>query len=516
MSTFITSRLLTRKFRIKNAELFKQAFVDASPEFLYFFIGRVQPWPNNDIPSTLEQSVSTMEYDPWIDMLAAKKITTNDISFVVPRIDWIAGRVYEEYNNLTDLDIPGNTSKYVLTSNGNVYKCIFNNRGGVSTVEPTGVSSFIFDTADEYKWKFMYTITAAEALRFVTPHFIPVKRIDVNDNSAQFDVQQAAANGAIHVVNITAGGNNYIERINTVGNTINPTVIVLDSGASTIDNFFTGQSLFISSGLGAGQLKNIINYEGELRRVTVDTPFGITPNTSSTFHVSPRITITGDGVGATAYANVESGQIKRINMVNVGSNYSKAKVAITGSQGSGAIAVATISPPGGHGSDPVSELYGHNLMLSTRLDGTEGNTIPSNNDFRVIGLVINPLLSSNGSVATDLVYDQTTRLNVINLTGVPVQDEIINGQLSGASARVVLFANNTSSGTTGDIRVVAVDGVFQNETITGNTSGVVGNVISVTPGSLVPRSGTIIYLENRPQSIRTFDQIEDIKLTLQY
>ncbi len=516
MSSLVRSRLITRNFRLYNAEQFKEAFVKTPPDNLYLFIGRVHPWPNNDTPSTLQQTVTTIEYDPWIDMIAAKKINPNDMSFVVPRIDWAAGRIYDQYSNTFNVDTQSNTENYVLTSSGNVYKCIFNNRGAVSTVEPTGVNTFIFDTADGYKWKFMYTISGAEALQFVTPQFIPVKKITVDDSSAQFTVQQAAANGAIHIINVVASGNNYNERRNTVGGVESSSVIILDSGASTVDNFFTGQSFFISSGLGAGQLRNIINYEGELKRLTLDADLSITPNTTSLFHISPRITISGDGNGATAYANVELGQIEKINMVNLGSNYTKAKAIITGSQGSGAVATPTISPPGGHGSNPVNELYGHNVMLSVRLDGTEGNTFPSNNDFRVIGLLVNPRLSSNGDLATDVAYNQTTRLNIINLTGTLAQDEIINGQVSGASARVVLFANNTSSGTTGDINVVAVDGVFQNETITGNTSGAVGNIVSITSGDLLPVSGSVLYLENRPESIRTFDQIEDIKLTLQY
>jgi hypothetical protein len=516
MPSFITSRLITRKFRVFNAEQFKEAFNESPTSSLYLFIGRVSPWPNSDTPVTLGQSVISGDYDPWLDMLAAKKLGTNDVSLAIPRINWTSGTVYKQYDNTTDVDLQGNALNYVFTTARNVYKCIFNNRGAQSTTEPTGTNTFIFDTADGYKWKFMYTITAAEALDFITPFFIPVKRITVNDGSPQFTVQQAAVNGAIHIINVTANGSNYIERKNTIGSVTNTSVISLDSGASTVDNQFTGQSIFISAGLGAGQLRNITNYVGELRRVVVSPSFTITPNTTSSFHVGPRITITGDGTGATAYANVAAGQIKQINMVGIGSGYSKATVQIAGSFGAGAAGKVVISPIGGHGSSPVDELFGHNLTLSTRLFGTEGNTIPSNNDFRKIGLLVDPILSSNGSIATDLTYDQTTRLNVVNLTGTPAPDEIINGQVSGASARVVYFANNNSIGTIGHIKVVSVNGVFQNETITGNTSGVTGNVTSVTPGSFVPFRGTVLYVENRPASVRTFDQIEDIKLTLQY
>lgn len=517
MTVPLTTRLITRKFRIYNAEQFKGAFDESSSEYLYMFIGRVHPWPDNEVPPPLVQSIDVTEYDPWIDMLAAKKISANDMSLVVPRIDWIADRVYVQYNNQTNVDIQGNAANYVFTSSGNVYKCIFNNRGSLSTVEPTGVNTVMFDTEDGYKWKFMYTISGAEALKFVTPHFIPVETITIDDASAQFSVQEAAVDGAIHVINVTANGTNYIERRNTVAaGTNDPRVIILDSGASSVDNFFTGQSIFISDGLGAGQIRNIVNYVGELRQVTVDADFVITPDSSSSFHVSPKITIIGDGINATAFADVETGQIKQINMANIGSNYSKAKVLITGSQGSGATAIPTISPPGGHGSDPVSELYGHNLMLSVRFDGTEDNTFPPDNEFRVVGLIANPLLTSNGALAEDISYNQTTRLSVVNFSGSLVLDEIINGQNSGATARVAYFTSNTSSGIIEEVNVVAIDGIFLNETITGNTSGATGNIALIVSGDLLPYNGSILHLENIPPSGRVSDQIEDIKLTLQY
>jgi hypothetical protein len=128
----------------------------------------------------------------------------------------------------------------------------------------------------------------------------------------------------------------------------------------------------------------------------------------------------------------------------------------------------------------------------------------------------NPVISSNGALATDPAYNQTTRLSVINLTGIPQRDEMLNGALSGASARVVYFANTDSTNTRGDIKVVGVNGTFRNETITGNTSTITCNVTSTTVGDLEPFKGDIMYLENRVVSVRTFDQIEDIKITLQY
>lgn len=510
------SALVTRRFRIFNAKQFKEAFTEAAPDHLYLFIGRVQEWPNDDtIPARVE-STSETDYDPWRDMIGAKKITANDMSFAIERRDWTSGTVYDQYDNFANLDAHLGYMDYVLTADNNVYKCIFNNRGAASTVEPTGTSTNIFNTADGYRWKFLYSISGADVLKFVTPFYMPIKSLTVDDSSAQWAVQQAAVNGAIHVINVVTNGASYIHRANTIASSVNSTAIVIDGGSSSVDNFYTGSTVFISSGLGAGQIKTIANYVGETKVLTVNNAFSVSPNSSSTFHISPLISVTGDGSGATAYANVESGQIKRINMVGVGTNYSKASINITAAAGSGATATPVISPPRGHGVDPVNELSAHSLTLSVRLEGTEGNTLPSNNDFRILGLVKNPILASNGAAAEGLAYDQTTKLSVINMTGTPERDEMLVGALSGATARVVYFANNTSTGVAGDIKVLALNGTFQNELITGNTSGVTGNVTSVTLGQLVPYRGDITYIENRPISLRTLDQIEDIKITLQY
>ena len=505
---------ITRQFRLNNAEQFKEAFSEASPDYLYLFIGRLQAWPNGDTAPAPSDTVTGSSYDPWHSMIAAKKINTNDMSFAIRRYNWTSGTVYAEYDdkNTSFYD----SQFYVLTDDNHVYKCLFNNRGVASTVKPTGTSTSTISTADGYRWKFMYDVSNADVLKFVTPAYIPVKTLTADDSTSQWDVQVAASNGAIDIIDVTANGSNYVTRANTISGVTNSSVIILDSASSGNDDAYNGLSLFIASGLGAGQIRTISDYNGVNKTVTLSTGFTISPNTSSEFHVGPTITVTGDGSGALAYANVELGQIKKINMINDGSNYSKASVGITGVSGSGATAVARVSPPGGHGSDPVSELNGYNVMLNVRISGNEGNNFPTNNDFRIIGVLKNPLVA-NGSAATDSAYDQTTKLTIIGKTGGNFeQDEILVGPVSGATGRVVSFANTNATGTTGILKVVDINGVFVNERISGNTSAVAANVTSTQAGELSPYKGDILYIENRVAAIRSADQIEDIKLIIQY
>lgn len=60
------------------------------------------------------------------------------------------------------------------------------------------------------------------------------------------------------------------------------------------------------------------------------------------YTTSPTITITGDGIGATAEAVVVNGKIESINITSRGINYTRAIITITGGGGSGASATAEI------------------------------------------------------------------------------------------------------------------------------------------------------------------------------
>ena len=506
--------VVTKRFRIHNAEQFYEAFSEAADSKMYLYIGRLQTWPGGDVVPTPTDSVQETRYEPWRNMIAAKRVQSSDVSFCIPRYDWTTGTAYAEYDN-TSTSLY-DSQFYVITTDYNVYKCLYNNRGGTSTVKPTGTSTSVISTSDGYKWKYMYTVSAADTLKFVTTSYIPVKTLTSDDGTTQWDVQQAASNAAIEIIDVTANGSSYAFRANTISSVTNSSVLVLDGSASAVDDAYTGSALYIASGLGAGQLANVTNYVGSTKTITVTPGYTITPNTSSGYHVGPKIVVNGDGTGATAYANVAAGQVTTINMINTGSGYTRANVTISGTGGSGATATPRISPPGGHGSDPVGELGGYNVMLNVRISGNEGNNFPTNNDFRIVGLLRDPL-TSNDIVANAAAYDTTTKLTVSGISSGPYQrDELINGGTSNALGRIVSFANTNASGTAGVLKIVDVQGTFTTETITGNTTSATATVSAVESGELRQYSGDVIYRENRAVISRTADQIEDIKIVVRY
>ena len=66
-----------------------------------------------------------------------------------------------------------------------------------------------------------------------------------------------------------------------------------------------------------------------------------------------------------------------------------------------------ISPKGGHGNDAVAELGGHFVMTSTTVTQAEGDDFTTANDFRQVGLVVDPTTFGTSSVASATTARQT-------------------------------------------------------------------------------------------------------------
>ena len=283
---------------------------------------------------------------------------------------------------------------YVVTSDYNVYKVISNNNGAQSTVMPTGTSNII-TTGDGYKWKYMYSISASDVIKFVTSDFIPVKTIgkstvegDVgglgtaapDDNSSQWDVENGATDGTIEHARVTAGGSSYG-----------------------------------SDG----------NY---------------------------NVAISGDGASGQLQVTVSSGAITAVTVNAVGSGYSVASIdngllqTATSSSGTGATFDIIISPKNGHGSDPVEELGGNYVIVNSRLEYAEGSgDFPTDNDFRQIGLIVNPTNAGGNTLSSATTLSALNRITLDSGATMPVVDDTIAN------------ANPIASGKTAVGKVVSVD-----------------------------------------------------------
>jgi hypothetical protein len=221
--------IITNKFRINNAEQFSESFSETASQVYYLGIGRPQPFGTltradgrtdyegtDAAPNTPADSMGR-EFYTFDDLVAAKRVQSSDVSFVIPRRNWTAGTIYDTYSHDIGEYTTGSTSVrktsssgattlfdstfYVLSSARNVYKCLDNNNGATSTDEPTGVSTSVITTTDSYKWKFMYTLSAAQQANFLSTDFMAVSP-NSSPSADQSNVISAAVDGSIDIVKI--------------------------------------------------------------------------------------------------------------------------------------------------------------------------------------------------------------------------------------------------------------------------------------------------------------------------
>lgn len=589
-------RYATKDLSINNAQAFVKALnardgsTTKNSVILYAVLGNTIDWTNEPNPNFVENTEQNLQYEQHRRFIGAKKIDVGSVSHVVPRHDWTSGVVYSMYRD-TDSDLH-ERQYYALTDQYNVYKCLYNNKGAESTVKPTGFSTLPFTTSDGYTWKYMYTISLGEADKFLTSVHMPVKNIVTPDTSPeqtrQQAVQNAAVNGSIEIVETVNFGSGYHQVANAVVEVGGKTTLKIsgagDGGASPIQGFYNGSSVYISSGTGVGQLRRIVQWSGSTKTLTVNTAFTTTPNTDSRVIISPTVTIIGDGSNAQAYTrvNAATGSIANVSVISVGSQYTRAKAIISsnGIHGSGATANAVISPVGGHGSNPVRELAADKILLNVQFNGSEGVSatgagyIPSNTEFRTLSILKDPVLKVNANNAhipveaiantsnspSTLRFTTRATLSYTSMDGNnPVNqfvgDDIITNERNRLAAELGTLEFVTTLGSVqrrSDSMVNAVQGanahivyIREDETQSDSSfyTAYLNNVQSYsnhvpftkddillkntsdTPVATIEAikgpeantfSGEILYTENIRAVSRTPEQIEDIKIILDF
>jgi len=355
----------------------------------YYAIGRCSPWSDENNPDTAyETTQSINEFKRGL--VAGKRLKSGDAVNLINKYAWGSGNTYSQYDD-TDTTLL-DKQFYVINSSNAVYKCLFNNANTSSTSEPTLVQNAVFQTADGYVWKYMYTMSAANGAKFATTSYMPVE--------ANATVSTAAVNGSIDVVFITNPGIGYTGYVTgSIAQVVSNTLFrVTSTSALSVDSFYYNSSAFyIYNGTGEGQLTNISNYvvNGSGKFVyTEDALNSPVLDSTSEFRIAPQIKITGDGSGAKAICTVNATTyaLNTIDVVSPGSNYSYANVEIIANPtyGSNAVARAIIPPFGGHGYDAAAELGAKRMGFSVYFNNSESSSISTEVSIRQGGIIATP------------------------------------------------------------------------------------------------------------------------------
>lgn len=491
--------IISEKFRTHNAKQFKEDFGE-NDSSTYVFIGRSYSWPNDSDPPAPANSVGE-EHEAFDDMIALKKVSSADVSHGLTRYDWTFNTAYDEYSHDISASEPstvtGSTSVYdsrfyVMTDEYNVYKCIRTGRDSAGTVvtsttKPTGTSSTQLFTGGEggagglpYIWKFMFSISASDTIKFVTNDFIPIKTLGAkasvngtgtngglgsnadDDGTAVWDVENDSVDGAIYHYKVIDGGSGY------------------ESGG--------GNPTFTQD-----------------------------------------INVDGDGSGAVVTVSVVSGVISQVyakDSLSYGSGYRRASVDTTElAAGLGGVIRPVLSPINGHGADSIEELGGNFVIVNSRLEFAEGGgDFPTDNDFRRIGLLQDPFVAGSTTLATGDNYAAYYKMVLSSVSQLTVDDIIMNTAANGngvAVSRIVSINSATrevahipvANSGGAYIDFVNADSVYLDGTNVATVDD--PNGVNANFPEISRYTGQIMYLENRGAVSRAADQIEDIKLIIE-
>ena len=498
--------IITEKFRQSNADAF---FADLTSSKYYVFVGKSQPWTSEGAtadsnPPAPVDSVAPESYY-WDDMIAAKKVQSGNISFVVPRRDFSTSSAYDMYRH----DIAGTTTSgnypskttassgainvfdstfYFMTSAFRVYKVLYNGdpiqtgANNISGAEPTSEITAPFWHDGNYYIKFMYKLSTNQVQNFLTTDFMPVT---VNSNES--------ANRGIFVVMVTSGGSSYPNGTfytKVKGDGSNAKVALVVSGGAITEFGQNNVSNTYVSAPGSGY-----------SFATIDL------STANIF-TDANCTTAISGSQATTWTNATAGSI-----------------------------TAIIEPPGGSGDDDIAELGGHYVMVQGKFEPADADATQVN-DFRRVGIVKNPTDTATNAVA-NITTARTTNaiLMAAGGSGTFTVDEKITQSTTGAQGRVVEWDStnrilyyvqekyaNYGLDTAGNLTLFsgtnAVSGADSSASHTpANTSGTTNGVVFASgyaSPELVRDTGDIIYVENRRVISRASDQTEDIKVVVEF
>ena len=517
--------IITDQFRILNTETFTQSFIGIGTTTNYYYSFLAHPNPTNISIENYgtsdwqegppEPKDSFRDENSYFDsMLFLKRITSNDVSRIIPRVNWESGISYDMYRNNYDINNPAPQTDaknlyesrfYVVNSEYKVYICLNNGsnpeypKGQKSLYEPNFVDTNPQQAGDDgYLWKYLYSILPSDILKFTTENYIPVPK-SWGDSTTE-SIKNSAVNGKIQTAIIKNRGSGYT----------------------------------LSGGGG------------------------------STGTISD-IPILGDGTGATVSITINGGEIDTIQVTNGGSNYTRGLVnfgvgsagnpEVTG--GSGGSLEVIIPPIGGHGFNIYKELGSYRVMIYSKYDSDPDYVI--GNNFSRIGIIKNPIVYGsqiepiNTSTATNLgalklkpvgsgnTSDTSYPINALITQSVGVGSTAVgyvaswNGNtgilkyyqpvgLSTLSTFGYKLNSFVGSGTTINCSTVSGSPLIVDVTFEGDNIQVGGKVIQLGQTFLSGISnpeikkyyGEIIYIDNRSPITRSASQKEELKIVVEF
>jgi hypothetical protein len=504
--------------------------IQTGSSYYYGFAANPDEWTGNTIPIETSDEYTSYFFNNWT-MLFGKRITNTDIFPVIRRITWAANTVYDKFDNTkTTL---GNSNFYVIVNPSeeggfyNIFKCLNNANGAASTAKPEQIQATSFTTEDGYVWRYITSIADKVVKRFGTEAFMPVYA-----NGEM--VESAYEYSGIDVVTIQNSGVGYDVTSNgTILGIVNSTVLQISSAAEGQTGYYTNNSIYITSNTQPSQLRVVSNSFSNASGIYVRlsspaTTSYITPSISR-YYIGPQVKFSTDGdesPSAIALVNASTKGIHTIQLVNKGYGITRADIQIitspvaTASQNTATAAnvVCIPAPPGGHGANPVTELYSQGVSFNFNFANSELGTIPINVKYNKIGLIKNPstltLTAEKGGAYTANTFNSLINA-ALTSNGTPspfTVGDILTGQTSGAKAKIAAIENveGTSIKLVGDKNFIDTETVIDSSNNSSTMTTEYSSIKDIYTKDLYP-----MYFQNIEATERSNSQIESFKIIIQ-
>jgi hypothetical protein len=321
---------------------------------------------DNAVP--LPRDTDEEKYEFYRTCTAMKKISRDDVSFLIPRNEWQQNKTYFPYRYDQNMFEDLSRMFYVFNSDNRcIYKCIENNSGlsggafsasGPASInKPSSTGLEVFDTGDGYKWKLIYQINSSDLLNYTVEgrteedSYIPVRYIDFEPDPSETEllkhksIQDNAVPGSISSIYLNElyrGLYTFDSRYSVVGtdDAIYPisgvsagaTSITIDYfGTNTATNSLRNMLFYVISGPGDGQTRVIKSSSrtkiGGSQYLTIEvdpldeglSAYSATESRSA-INILPSLKILGDGEARSPTASGNSNLESALGLVTFSSS----------------------------------------------------------------------------------------------------------------------------------------------------------------------------------------------------
>ena len=520
------SAIVTDQFRILNASSFIDSVNDSSNSY-YVFVGLANPtasgfgrnanWDTNT-PNPTDNTDYLNHYKSTI--LFGKKITSANIRRVIRKISWTSGQRYEMYRpDYSSINLSPITKSlrlydanyYVMNSDYRVYICIDNGSTGINTngnasqIEPTFTDLEPSKSSDGYVWKYLYTVSPSDVIKFDSTEYITVpndwetstdaqisavrdngnsevnenqiKKVYIQNEGLGYSAGTFSKNlvgdgsgGTVSVtvdtstkitdVTVTSGGKNYTYALVDLGTTANPGTF---AELIPIIPPSKGHGFDVYKELGADKVLIYARFDDSTKDFPIDTKFaqvGIIKN--------PTV-YSSTGINTTIYNETEFSSVRAMRFDG----------QVTG-----------------------TPTIGQKIKQSVTGGTAYGYVVSYDSDTKVLKYIQDRSLYYNGGggsthqdfVGVSSFFSSSTYTNLAFKTGT----QVVNDGGSSFSATIGSFTGIT---TTISNRIINLGVYFQE----GLANPEINN-----------KSGNIVYIDNRPVVTRNSRQKEDVKIILEF